>query len=51
MELNDIWDSRFLRIAEEVSTWSKTQVQKLEPSSLIIGIGLSLWVITDFPRV
>jgi hypothetical protein len=23
MELNEVWDSRFLRIAEEVSTWSK----------------------------
>ena len=29
MELNDVWDSRFLRIAEEVSTWSKDPSTKV----------------------
>ena len=29
MELNDVWDSRFLRIAQEVSTWSKDPSTKV----------------------
>ena len=29
MEINTIWDSRFLRIAEEVSTWSKDPSTKV----------------------
>lgn len=29
MNLNDMWDSRFLRIAKEVSTWSKDPSTKV----------------------
>ena len=29
MNLNDVWDSRFLRIAEEVSSWSKDPSTKV----------------------